>query len=317
MHPASPSTPPPQSLVAHWIQLNAMAATDSKPALLALKTPVSATYPSELRSPMVFSATTPTFASLKREDAIKTPITPPTAYLDFLKTLSPVLMSPMSTGTSEKFVFHGNRPTSMASVTSSASSGSFTMTSGPADKDKDKSVTSTPATSRASSCSNCDYIKQEPANEPPMTAPLPKESTKESSMTAPLPKEPTKEPPMTAPLPKEQPKEQTVTIPPPSPFRRPSSGRTPRLYIPQSPYHSPANVRSPASANSANSTNSPYSAVSPRTWEVEKKTGRTRRVSVREVVTRTVTYSSTPVDTKAPNFPQIDPAPRGKRRRLE
>jgi hypothetical protein len=266
-----------------------MATTDSKPALSALKTPVSATYPSELRSPMVFSATTPTFANLKREDAIKTPITPPTAYLDFLKTLSPVLMSPMSTGTSEKFVFHGNRPTSMASVTSSASSGSFTLTSGPADKAR--SVTSTPATSRASSCSNCDHIKQEP-------------------------KEPIKEPqpPMTAPLPKEQPKEQTVTIPPPSPFRRPSSARTPRLYIPQSPYHSPANVLSPASANSAKS---PYSAVSPRTWDGEKKTGRTRRVSVREVVTRTVTYSSTPVDTKAPSFPQIDPAPRGKRRKLE
>lgn len=255
---------------------------------------MSATYPSELRSPMVFSATTPTFASLKREEAIKTPITPPTAYLDFLKTQSPSLVSPMSTGTSDKFSFYGNRPTSMTSVTSSASSGSFTMTSGPADKDK--SATSTPATSRASSCSNCDHIKQEP-----------KESIKESI----------KEPPMTAPLPKEWPKEQTVTIPPPSPFRRPSSARTPRLYIPQSPYHSPANVRSPASANSANSINSPYSAVSPRTREVELKTGRTRRVSVREVVTRTVTYSSTPVDTEAPKFPQIDPAPRGKRRRLE
>ncbi|KAK3197084.1 hypothetical protein GRF29_1536g580394 [Pseudopithomyces chartarum] len=268
-----------------------MAATETKPTLSALKTPVSATYPSELRSPMVFSATTPTFATLRRED-IKTPITPPTAYLDFLKTLSPVLMSPLSTGTSTTFKFEGNRPTSMASVTSSASTGSYTSTSGPADKDK--TATSTPATSRASSCSNCDHIKQEPTE----------------------PTGPTSEPPKTAPLPKEQPKEQTVTIPPPSPFRRPSSARTPRLYIPQSPYHSPATMRSPASANSANSAKSPYSAVSPRTWD-EKKSSRTRRVSVREVVTRTVTYSSTPVDAKAPSFPQIDPAPRGKRRRLE
>ena len=263
-----------------------MAATESKPTLSALKTPVSATYPSELRSPMVLSATTPTFATLRREDSIKTPITPPTAYLDFLKTLSPVLMSPMSTGTSTTFKFEGNRPTSMASVTSSASSASYTSTSGPADKDK--TATSTPATSRASSCSNCDHIKQEPAADAPKTAPLPKEQVKE----------------------------QTVTIPPPTPFRRPSSARTPRLYIPQSPYHSPATVRSPASANSANSANSPYSAVSPRTWD-DRKSSRTRRVSVREVVTRTVTYSSTPVDTKAPTFPQIDPAPRGKRRRLE
>ncbi|CAI6341700.1 unnamed protein product [Periconia digitata] len=250
-----------------------MATTDSKPALSALKTPLSATYPSELRSPMVTSASTPTFVSIKKEESLKTPITPPTAYLDFLKTMSPVVMSPMSAGPSPKFIFEANRPTSHASMTSAASSTSFTSTSGPADK----TAASTPASSRSNSCCNCDTVKQEP----PKTAPLMKDTV--------------------------------VTIPPPSPFTRPQSARTPRLYIPQSPY-SPATVRSPASANSINS---PYSAVSPKTWDLDKKTGRTRRVSVREVVTRTVTYSSTPVDTKAPSFPQIDPAPRGKRRKLE
>jgi hypothetical protein len=246
-----------------------MATTDSKPALSTLKTPMSATYPSELRSPMITSATTPIFANIKREDSdLKTPITPPTAYLEFLKNLSPVLSSPMSTGTSSKFVFGDSRPTS---VTSSASSASFTSTSAPADKDS-------PATSRSSSCSRCDPAKDQ---EPPMSAP------------------PTKL--------------QMVTIPPPSPFTRPQSARTPRLYIPQSPY-SPATVRSPASAKSINS---PFSAVSsPMTWDAEKK-GRSRRVSVREVVTRTVTYSRTPIDAKAPQFPQIDPAPRGKRRKVE
>ncbi|RMZ72753.1 dipeptidase 1 precursor [Pyrenophora seminiperda CCB06] len=247
-----------------------MAATDSKPALSTLKTPMSATYPSELASPMITSATTPIFANIKREDSdLKTPITPPTAYLEFLKNLSPVLSSPMSTGTSCKFVFGDSRPTS---VTSSASSASFTSTSAPVDKDS-------PATSRSSSCSRCDTSKED---QPPMSAP------------------PTKV--------------QTVTIPPPSPFRRPHSARTPRLYIPQSPY-SPAAIRSPASAKSIQS---PYSALSsPKTWEADKKTGRARRVSVREVVTRTVTYSRTPVDAKAPQFPQIDPAPRGKRRKVE
>ncbi|KAF2474788.1 uncharacterized protein BDR25DRAFT_112052 [Lindgomyces ingoldianus] len=251
-----------------------MATTESKPALSALKTPLSATYPSELRSPMIHSAATPTF--IKREDALKTPITPPTAYLDFLKTLSPVLMSPMATGTSSKFVFEGNRPVStasMASVTSSASSASFTSTSAP----KDNTSPTSPASSRASSCCNCEHSKQEPPKSAPPT------------------------------------KVDTVTIPPPSPFTRPQSARTPRLYIPQSPY-SPATVRSPMSAHSVSS---PYSAVSPKTWDLDKKTGRTRRVSVREVVTRTVTYSSTPVDTQAPTFPQIDPAPRGKRRKIE
>ncbi|KNG49223.1 dipeptidase 1 precursor [Stemphylium lycopersici] len=266
-----------QSLVQDQITvyLNAMAATDSKPRLATLKTPMSATYPSELRSPMVTSATTPIFANIKREDSdLKTPITPPTAYLEFLKNLSPVLSSPMSTGTSSKFVFGDSRPTS---VTSSASSASFTSTSAPAEKDS-------PATSRSSSCSGCDTSKEE-AKDP-------------------------KEPPMSAPPTKLQ----TVTIPPPSPFTRPHSARTPRLYIPQSPY-SPAAVRSPASAKSIQS---PFSAVSsPKTWDADKKNGRSRRVSVREVVTRTVTYSRTPVDAKAPQFPQIDPAPRGKRRKVE
>jgi hypothetical protein len=246
-----------------------MATTDAKPALSTLKTPLSATYPSELRSPMIHSATTPIFANIKREDDLKTPITPPTAYLEFLKNLSPVLTSPMSTGTSSRFVFESSRP---ISVTSAASSASFTSTSAPADKDS-------PATSRSSSCSRCDRSGER--DEPPMSAP------------------PTKL--------------QMVSIPPPSPFTRPASARTPRLYIPQSPY-SPAGVRSPASAKSIHS---PYSAVSPKTWDAEKKTGRSRRVSVREVVTRTVTYHSTPVDAKAPNFPQIDPAPRGKRRKIE
>ncbi|ORY12155.1 hypothetical protein BCR34DRAFT_483202 [Clohesyomyces aquaticus] len=255
-----------------------MADTDSKPALASLKTPLSATYPSELRSPMIYSAAaTPTF--IKREESLKTPITPPTAYLDFLKTLSPVLMSPMATGTSSKFVFEGNRPTStasLASVTSSASSTSFTSTSAP----KADTTPASPASSRSSSCCNCEHSKSEPPM-PPKTAPLSKVDT--------------------------------VTVPPPSPFTRPQSARIPRLYIPQSPY-SPAGVRSPMSAHSISS---PYSAVSPKTWDLEKKSSRTRRVSVREVVTRTVTYSSTPIDAKAPNFPQIDPAPRGKRRKIE
>ncbi|KAL6709727.1 hypothetical protein ACN47E_001156 [Coniothyrium glycines] len=258
-----------------------MAATGSKPALSTLKTPMSATYPSELRSPMIHSATTPIFANIKREDDLKTPITPPTAYLEFLKSMSPVLTSPMSTGTSSRFVFEGSRP---VSVTSSASSASFTSTSAPKNKDS-------PASSRSSSCSRCDQSKETHRE---------KEKEKDNEK---------EEPPMSAPLTKLQ----TVTIPPPSPFSRPQSARTPRLYIPQSPF-SPAGIRSPVSAKSIQS---PYSATSPMTVDGEKKTGRSRRISVREVVTRTVTYTRTPVDAKAPQFPQIDPAPRGKRRKIE
>lgn len=226
---------------------------------------------------------TPTFIKREREEPLNTPITPPTAYLDFLKTLSPVLMSPMPTGSSAKFVFEANRPTSIASVTSSGSSNSLTSTASVTDR---PSPTSAPS-SRESSC-HCDASKQEP----PKTAPLPK-STVPANID-------------------------TVSIPPPSPFTRPQSARAPRLYIPQSPY-SPNTVRSPAirSPGSAHSINSPYSTMSPKPWDAEKKSGRSRRVSVREVVTRTVTYSTTPIDPKAPGFSQIDPAPRGKRRKIE
>ncbi|KAF2200006.1 hypothetical protein GQ43DRAFT_418975 [Delitschia confertaspora ATCC 74209] len=276
-----------------------MATTDSKPTLPALKTPLSATYPSELRSPMVQSASalTPTF--FKREESLKTPITPPSAYLDFLKTLSPVLMSPLPTGTSFKFEAGGNRPTSTASVTSltsTASSASCPPTSAPITK----TAPTSPASSRASSCCNCDSSKEK---EPTEIKKEPVEPPKSAS----APPAPVSTLPPTKP--------QAINIPPPSPFMRPQSARTPRLYIPQSPY-SPAGAAA-QSPMSARSVQSPYSAVSPKTWDLDKRTGRTRRVSVREVVTRTVTYSNTPVDKKAPGFPLVEAAPRGKRRKLE
>ncbi|OCL10884.1 hypothetical protein AOQ84DRAFT_374502 [Glonium stellatum] len=258
-----------------------MATTSTKPALSALKTPISATYPSELRSPMV---STPTY--IKREEGQQTPITPPAAYLDFLKTLSPVLMSPLPSGASTKFTFGENRPsstystTSITSTTSTASTDSATSTSGPIPADK-PSPTSSNRSSRASSCCNCEH----PMSPPSTTSPAPAKV------------------------------EMAISIPPPSPFMRPMSARTPRLFIPQSPF-TPATARSPMSAHSVHS---PYSAtMSPRSWDLEKsKVGgsTTRAVSVRQVVTRTVTYSRTPIEAPAPA--PLDPAPKGKRRKIE
>src|SRR5207248_2990005 len=63
----------------------------NKPTLLQLKTPKSASFPSELSS---LSARTPSSSFvdfIKQEDGIKTPITPPTAYTDFLKSMSPIV----------------------------------------------------------------------------------------------------------------------------------------------------------------------------------------------------------------------------------
>ncbi|KAB8302823.1 hypothetical protein EYC80_006167 [Monilinia laxa] len=65
--------------------------SSSKPKLPQLKTPMSSTFPSEL-SALSNSARSPFpgYADfmIKQEDSIKTPITPPLAYTDFLKTMN-------------------------------------------------------------------------------------------------------------------------------------------------------------------------------------------------------------------------------------
>lgn len=202
------------------------------PRFPSLKTPRSATLPSELpRSPA-----SGFLDIIKQEDDIRTPITPPTAYTEFLKALSPAVSSP-STGRSSTFW--------------------------------DKSGKSTPTSAPSSAGSACSCSN---------------EVHKPSSAT---------------------------TIPP-SPFvRPPNSARTPtslrRLRIPQSPMYSPATDSPKSSA-----IRSPFS---PAEWFLDGKsrfyesprTGNHRPVSVRQVVTRTVTYTRTP----------LDPAPKGKRRKLE
>ncbi|TKA68105.1 hypothetical protein B0A49_08710 [Cryomyces minteri] len=200
---------------------------------------------------------------LKQEQGLKTPITPPVAYVDFLKALSPTLMSPL-TSTSQSFAF------------SEKSLPSASFEKGPSASDR-----STPATSQ-----------------PPLSRTVSSDSTVSDSSNCSCKS-------------KGNTQLSKLSIPPPSPFARPSSARTPRhIQIPQSPYM-PASVRSPMSATSVSSpyTTAPYSAaMSPRDWDLEAKgNGKSGKVSVRQVVTRTVTYSKTP----------IDPAPKGKRRKVE
>lgn len=199
-----------------------------------LKTPRSAMLPSQLpRSPAQGF-----LDMIKQEDDIKTPITPPLAYTEFLKALSPAISSP-STGRSFTF---------------SDRSGKSTPTSAPS------------SAGSACSCSNDAHKTSAP-------------------------------------------------IIPPSPFMRPPpSARSPttlrRLRIPQSPSYSPATDSPKSSA-----IRSPFS---PADWYLDSKarmyesprtprSGCHRPVSVRQVVTRTVTYTRTP----------LDPAPKGKRRKLE
>ncbi|KAL6716365.1 hypothetical protein ACLMJK_005931 [Lecanora helva] len=215
-----------------------------KPSLPALKTPSTATLPSQLpKSPLPDR-----LELIKQEDEdMKTPITPPQAYTEFLRALSPALSTP-STGKSPIF-----------------------------DRTSGKSTPSSQPSSAAScTCNNHDSLKTQSA---PMI--------------------------------------------PPSPFMRPpTSARTPtalkRLRIPQSPAWSPSTDSPRSSTLSSAKGSAMRSPFSPADWAIDGKTrhfeaprsGTHKSVSVRQVVTRTVTYTRSPVTP-------LDPAPKGKKRRLE
>ncbi|KAF2405409.1 hypothetical protein EJ06DRAFT_535319 [Trichodelitschia bisporula] len=239
-------------------------ATTSKPTLPSLKTPLSASYPSELRSPF-----TPHTTHFKREADLpeKTPITPPAAYLDFISKLSPT-----------------PRANSCSSTSTTSTTTDSRKPSPPASSSIDKAFAPPPL---------------------PQSARLPHTS---SSSSAPTPQS-ARLPPAT----------------PTSPFAHPHSARTPRrLVIPPASPYSPASMRSPL--GSAASVYSPYSAgaysagltsgglnsgalASPRDGE-----GKTRAVSVRQVVTRTVTYSRPAVREGGV---LVEPVPVSRKRKVE
>lgn len=207
----------------------------TKPKLPQLKTPMTSTFPSELSALSAPSPFPALVDFIKQEEGIKTPITPPIAYTDFLKTMGSPIAGEKSSGRTT--------PTSAPSIGSS----------------------------EHSDCScNCDTHKS-----PISTAP--------SSFVY--------------------------------PSSAPSTGRLGRLRIPASPAYS--NADSPLSATSA--IRSPFSARSARSpfdWDFQSKgryfdikspkPTRSSVRQVREIVTRTVTYT-----------PRMSPAPKGKRRKVE
>jgi len=212
-----------------------------KPTLPQLKTPKSATFPI-LPSELPKSPLPGRLEVMKQEDDdLKTPSTPPTAYTDFLKALSPAVSTP-STSRSPMFDRYSGKSTPITQPSSAVS---------------------------CSCPSPACYGR--------------------SSSSAPMI--------------------------PPSPFMRPpNSARTPtslrRLRIPQSPMWSPATDSPKSSA-----LRSPFS---PADWNIDGKrtmpmaspasaTHPQKSVCVKHVVRRTVTFTST----------SLDPAPKGKKRRLE
>src|SRR5207237_525591 len=89
----------------------------------------------------------PYSATLRLDDLQKTPITPPVAYLDFLKSMSlasPNLASPPQTG--RKVINRTSTASSTESASSSASDGS--ASSEESEKDKGEQIESAPSTAR-------------------------------------------------------------------------------------------------------------------------------------------------------------------------
>lgn len=242
----------------------------------SLQTPGSGTFPSELRSPLAGS---PGFMK-QRDSDLKTPITPPSAYLDFLKNMSPAMMSPAPTSASARFSFNEK---------------SFDKSSDKASQPSSEKPSISPPTSQPALSRNTSY------DSTVSSASTSSVGSAASSMS-------------NASTAKMRPDSPRVTIPP-SPFAKPAlkSARTPRrLHIPQSPF-------SPV-LGSAHTVASPYvsTPLSAAPWSASFEShdanpeahGPPGKVSVRQVVTRTVTYCRTP----------LEPAPNGnlwKRRKVE
>ncbi|KAK1729292.1 hypothetical protein CaCOL14_002571 [Colletotrichum acutatum] len=214
----------------------------NRPKLAQLATPVTSTFPSE----NMFSASTPLSARPMscKDLPVKTPISPPTAYTDFLKAMS--LNSPAAFKPS--------------------TSGETTPESTP------DSLPSTATSEQTDISCKCEHEHQAPA-----TAPA-------------IPPSPFTHLPMSAP---------------------PTGANSfPSLKIPPSPavshLDSPMSARSPFSARSVHSVFDWDAALKAKRLNDSKKPSRTSVRHIREVVTRTVTYT-----------PRMNPAPKGKRRKVE
>ncbi|EHK15739.1 uncharacterized protein TRIVIDRAFT_38063 [Trichoderma virens Gv29-8] len=230
-----------------------MPAATARPKLGKLSTPVTSTFPSDIHSASTITPKSAlTFAYKPDPSYIKTPISPPLAYTDFLsKALS--LNSPaLAPGE----ISPDSAPTSAVSDKSETSS-----------TDERPSPVSSAASSKPSSPASATAVPPTP-----FTAPLPMSAPPTGANCFP-----------------------SLKVPPSPAISNLDSPLSSRL------------IGSPFSARSIHSVFDWDAALKARLGEVKKQ--KSSRVSVRhirEVVTRTVTYT-----------PKMDPAPRGKRRKVE
>ncbi|EGZ76479.1 hypothetical protein NEUTE2DRAFT_98344 [Neurospora tetrasperma FGSC 2509] len=290
----------------------------------AFRDPLSALPSAGLPSAGPFSAT------LKVDhDLQKTPITPPVAYLDFLKCMqlvSPSLASPPQTG---KVSLHRTSTASSLSTSSTNSheseSSVDSATTDDSEKEKEGQIDSAPSTAR-SDVSSEPEIKVE-AEEREDKKVDEKEDKKEDGENVGNGKEDKSRP---APITISQPPTPQSSL---YPMSAPATGAAvfPSTKIPASPAISTSALYSPRTPLSAASVRSPFDwetalklrrfaevsslkrsapsdapAVSNPTSVPVAKESRSSIRHIREVVTRTVTYT-----------PRMAPAPKGKRRKID
>ncbi|KAI9658818.1 MAG: hypothetical protein M1831_003844 [Alyxoria varia] len=272
------------------------------------KTPLSATYPSAINSPM--STSSPRFLrpnTAGTNESARTPLTPPSAYFDFLRVHSPASTNtPLSTGTSTHFSFSGLKSPAWAA--------------GERQFAKPLTPTTRPALASASSQSSCDSDSSyasalSSASSNALSAAAGPTSAPTANSGKPLLRHASGNPTATVPATK-------ASCPPPSclnstsdaPVPQSATRRTsddpprrPSLVIPPSPTSSFTNVQPMSAASSTMSApggtvnSAANSAASPNPWSAlsagrsphPNKSGAASAspVTIRHVVTRTVTWS--------------------------
>ncbi|KAK1144268.1 hypothetical protein N8T08_005681 [Aspergillus melleus] len=240
-----------------------------KPALHPLKTPQPMVFPSELQgNPDTGSSLSGNNSARPGDETLCTPITPPAAYTEFLKAFTPIFSPDSARGENGRFRF--DKPFERSNPHPNAAVTHYINGLNPGGINT-SNPTSAP-TSQPGSAVSTSFN----SNDPPRSA--------------------------------------TASLPPPTPYGAPFTRRDPRnlrsLRIPSGPIpprYSPTSMTMSAeSPRSATMLRSPYS---PSDWKARYYEGprsANSRVSVRHVITHTVTYKRT----------QLEDPPKGKRRKI-
>ncbi|KAM7193482.1 hypothetical protein V8F20_008385 [Naviculisporaceae sp. PSN 640] len=309
-----PSIPPSASELRSAISL---------PSAVSDRTPLSAiSRTSAFRDPLPSAglpsaglpSAGPLSATVKLEyDLQKTPITPPVAYLDFLKSMSlvsPSLASPPQTG---RAVIN-RTSTASSTLSNSSSSSTESAKSDESEKEKGEQIESAPSTARTELSESDDEEKPKEEKRPKSPKQIP------APINTKLPPTPRNtEYPLSAPA-------AGSSVFPSLKLPASPAVSTAGLYSPRSPLRSPlsaASVRSPfdwdaalksrkfgetagAKRQAAPDTPTTKNAPAKPGPGHSKRESRSSVRHIREVVTRTVTYT-----------PRMGPAPKGKRRKLD